>query len=177
MSGQPADFSRHNPGTSTARDYAIFFTREPAGDAAAVEKQLDDHLGQCISLRQWTAARGKALTDATQGLEVLEGVLGEPDSSQPAPWRLRVETGLFIGTVLVRNLTSARWFLLPNGYPVVHLAEDTDLDVIALARARLETGAPDLRTVLPYAERLTPVPSYLPAAALPSSDDGRAGMD
>lgn len=50
MSGQPADFSRHSPDTGTARDYAIFYTREPAGDADSVEKQLDAHLGQCSSL-------------------------------------------------------------------------------------------------------------------------------
>lgn len=158
MSGQPADFSRHNPGTGAARDYAIFFTRRPAVDAAAVEKQLDAHLGQCSSLRQWTAARGATLADAAPGIEVLEGLLTGPDRNLPAPWRLRVEAGLFIGTVLVRNLPAARWRLLPNGYPVVHLAENIDLDVIALARARLETGAPDLRTVLPYAESLTPTP-------------------
>jgi hypothetical protein len=50
MSGQPADFSRHSPDTGTARDYPIFYTREPAGDADCVEKQLDAHLGQCSSL-------------------------------------------------------------------------------------------------------------------------------
>ena len=158
MSGQPADFTRPGPGTGTARDYAIFFTTEPAGDAAAVEKQLDAHLGQCSSLRQWTAARGATLADAVSGIDVLEGLLTGADRNRPAPWRLRVETGLFIGTVLVRNLPAARWRLLPNGHPVVHLAENTDLDVIALARARLETGAPDLRTVLPYAQSLAPAP-------------------
>lgn len=158
MSGQPADFSRHDPGTGTPRDYAIFFTREPAIGTAAAEKQLTAHLGQCSSLRQWTAARGATLADAASGIEVLEGLLAGPDRNRPAPWRLRVETGLFIGTVLVRNLPVARWRLLPNGHPVVRLAENTDLDVIALARARLETGAPDLRTVLPYAESLTARP-------------------
>lgn len=158
MSGQPADFSRPTPDTGTARDYAIFFTRELAGDVAAVEKQLDAHLGQCSSLRQWAAARGATLADAAQGIEVLEGLLAGPEGNELAPWRLRVEAGLFIGTVLVRNLPAARWLLLPNGHPVVHLAENTDLDVIALARARLEIGAPDLRTVLPYAESLTPGP-------------------
>jgi hypothetical protein len=158
MSGQPADFCRRNPGTGTARDYAIFFTREPAGGAAAMEQQLDAHLGQCSSLRQWTAARGATLTDTAPGIEALEGLLAGPGRNRPAPWRLRVETGLFLGTVLVRNLPAAQWCLLPNGHPVVRLAENTDLDVIALARARLETGAPDLRTVLPYAQSLTPTP-------------------
>ncbi|MEN8584760.1 DUF6278 family protein [Burkholderia sp. RS01] len=86
------------------------------------------------------------------------GLLAGPDRNRPAPWRLRVETGLFLGTVLVRNVPAAQWWLLPNGHPVVRLAENTDLDVIALARARLETGAPDLRTVLPYAQSLTTTP-------------------
>ena len=158
MSGRPADFSRHGPGAGTARDYAILFTREPALGAAAVEKQLDCPSGAVQQPPSMDRARGATLADAASGIEVLEGLLTGPDRNRPAPWRLRVETGLFIGTVLVRNLPVARWRLLPNGYPVVHLAENTDLDVIALARARLETGAPDLRTVLPCAERLTPRP-------------------
>ena len=54
--------------------------------------------------------------------------------------------------------TSPRWRLLHNGYPVVHLAENTDLDIRPLARSGLEIGAPDLRTDLPCAERLTPRP-------------------
>ena len=67
--------------------------------------------------------------------------------------------------------TSPRWRLLHNGYPVVLLAENTDLDISALARSGLETGAPDLRTVLPCAERLTPRPKkfrpILPVKACP----------
>jgi hypothetical protein len=54
--------------------------------------------------------------------------------------------------------TSPRWRLLHNGYPVVHLVENTDLDISALARSGLEAGAPDLRADLPCAERLTPRP-------------------
>ena len=156
MSRQPEEFSRHNPGTGTPRDYAIFFTRERAVGTAAAEKELDYPSGAVQQPPSMDRSPGATLADAAPGIEVLEGLFTGPDRNLPAPWRLRVETGLFIGTVLVRNLPAARWRLLPNGYPVVHLAENTDLDVIALARARLETGAPDLRTVLPYAESLTP---------------------
>jgi uncharacterized protein DUF6278 len=153
MSRRLSEFSRPDPGTGIARDYAIFFTGERGG-AAALEEQLDAHLRQCSVLRQWASAQGEPLADAAPGLEALEGLLAKAAGNRPTPWRLRVEAGLFIGTVLVRNLSAAQWRLLPNGHPVVHLCGNTDLDVVALARARMETGAPDLRTVLPYAERL-----------------------
>lgn len=68
----------------------------------------------------------------------------------------QLDADLFIGTVLVRNLPP--WRMLHNGYPVVHLAENTALDISALARSGLQTGAPDLRADLPCAERLTPRP-------------------
>lgn len=154
MSGQPADFSLHGPVSGRARDFAIFFGGGDLGDPAARNKELEAHLGQCISLRQWAAHRGALLTESPSGIDVLEGLLATTGSTGPVPWRLRVETGLFIGTVLVRDLPGARWRLLPNGHPVIHLGEDSDLDVVALARARFETGAPDLRTVLPYARAL-----------------------
>jgi hypothetical protein len=57
MSGRPVDFSRQGPGAGTARDHGIRFTREPAGNAAAVEEQLDAHPGQCGGLRQRSAAQ------------------------------------------------------------------------------------------------------------------------
>ena len=154
MSGRPADFSRQGPGAGTARDHGIRFTREPAGNAAAVEKQLDAHLGQCGGLRQRTAAqrsptprRGSQHSEDSPpgrtGTGPRQGAPGSKPVFSSAPsW----------------SGTSPRWRLLHNGYPVVHLAENTDLDISALARARLETGAPDLRTVRPYAERLTPRP-------------------
>ncbi|MCO4236336.1 DUF6278 family protein [Pseudarthrobacter raffinosi] len=117
MSGQPADFSRHGPGAGTARDYAIFFTRELAGGVVAVEKQLDAHLGQCSSLRQWAAARGATLADAAQGIEVLGGLLTGPERIELAPWRLKVEAGLFIGTVLVRNSPRCGGSCCPTATP------------------------------------------------------------
>lgn len=157
MSGQPSDFCLRVIDEGRARDYAVFFTREPPVDDAALEKQLDAHLGRCASLRQWAASHGTALTESASGVEALESLLTAAHSSPPMPWRLRVETGLFLGTVLVRTLPWARWRLLPNGHPVVRLAEQ-DVDIIALAAARLRTGSPDLTTVLPYAESLAPNP-------------------
>lgn len=127
MNGNVADFSRPSQAAGSSRDYAIIFAGKAGGNAAAAADQLEAHLGQCRVLRQWAAAGGGLLTDSGPGLETLEGLLVGQDRNRPTPWRLRVETGLFVGTVLVRNLPTARWTLLPKGYPVVHLGENTDL--------------------------------------------------
>lgn len=152
MSEHLTEFIWHDPGNGAVRDYAVFITKESVGGESEAAGQLDAYLGQCGLLRQW-AAGGECLPDTEEGLEVLEKRLGGPADRRPPASRLRIETGLFIGTVLVRSLPTARWRLLSNGYPVIRLAED-DLDVMAIARARLSTGKPDLRTVLPYAEIL-----------------------
>ena len=94
--------------------------------------------------------RGARLADAAPGTEAFGGLRTGPEGasgSKPVFSSAPSWSG-----------TSPRWRLLHNGYPVVHLAENTDLDISALARAGLETGAPDVRTDLPCAERLTPRP-------------------
>lgn len=153
MNERLTEFIR-SPGSGTGGDYAVFFTKDPAGGPSEAAEELETYLGQCSILRRW-AASGRVLTDTAEGLEVLEELLDGPAGSRPPGSRLRIETGLFIGTVLVRNLPTARWQLLANGYPVIHLTEHSDLDVMAIARARLSTGTPDLRTVLPSAQILT----------------------
>lgn len=92
--------------------------------------------------------RGARLADAAPGTEAFGGLRAGPEGasgSKPV-----------LASAPSWSGTPPR--LLHNGYPVVHLAENTDLDISALARSGLETGAPDLRTVLPCAERLTPRP-------------------
>lgn len=92
MSGRPADFSRQGPGAGTARDHGIRFTREPAGSAAAAVR------------RPASTGRGARLADAAPGTGAFGGLRTGPDRNRPAPGRPGVEAGLFIGTVLVRNL-------------------------------------------------------------------------
>ncbi|KRE64961.1 hypothetical protein ASG92_18380 [Arthrobacter sp. Soil736] len=152
MSEYLTKFLWQSSGRGAVRDYAVFITENDAGDPSGAAEQLNTYLGQCGLLRQWAASVG-GLSDTAEGLEVLEGLLAGRAAGRPPAPRLRIETGLFIGTVLIRNL-SASWRLLPTGYPVIHLAENSDLDVMAIARERLAAGTPDLTTVLPYAESL-----------------------
>lgn len=142
-----------NPVPATVRDYAVVLTKETSDDAAGVGEQLTSYFRQCTTLRQWAAGIG-GLTDTTDGLEALEKLLAGSIASRPQTPRLRIEIGQFIGTVVIENLPTVRWRLLPNGYPVIHLAENSDLDVMSIARVRLSTGIPDLGTILPYAKGL-----------------------
>lgn len=154
MSEGLTKFLWRDPARSNVRDYAVFITKEHPGEASGAAEELGSYLGQCSIIRQWAASVG-SLSDTAEGLDILERLLAGPTAGRPPASRLRIETGLFIGTVLVRNLPTARWRLQPNGYPVIHLADNSDLDVMAIARTRLITGVPDLRTILPYAEDLT----------------------
>lgn len=47
--------------------------------------------------------------------------------------RLRMDLGLYLGTVIVTNVACAQWHAWPNGHPVVQLGDGTTFDVVALA--------------------------------------------
>jgi hypothetical protein len=57
------------------------------------------------------------------------------------------EIGLYLGTVIVRNVLGARWHAWPNGHPVVRLHSGRELDVIALVGQRLRDGGPELLSI------------------------------
>lgn len=52
------------------------------------------------------------------------------------------EAGTYLGAVLVRAISGARWHVWPNGYPVVRLRSGQDLDVVDLAHSRVGRGSP-----------------------------------
>jgi hypothetical protein len=57
------------------------------------------------------------------------------------------QAGLFLGTVIIATVPGTRWWLWPNGHPVVRLPSSGDLDVVAMANDRVSKGAPLLADV------------------------------
>jgi hypothetical protein len=107
---------------------------------------MKDHFGRCERLRSWARVRGFVLSGIPEDLELLDQAIDErPIGEFDEPWALAEdEIGLFLGTVIIASLAGARWRLWPNGHPVIRLPSCRDLDVVAMASARVSKGAPRL---------------------------------
>jgi Family of unknown function (DUF6278) len=70
--------------------------------------------------RTWAASRGIAPADDPGSLPELDHNL-ERWQAEPGSHFLGNETGLYLGTVIVRHVPGARWQAWPNGHPVVRL--------------------------------------------------------
>ena len=58
------------------------------------------------------------------------------------------EVGIFLGDVVLHEISNARWHVWPNGHPVIRLGNGRELDVTALTRTRVRKGRPHLNTIL-----------------------------
>jgi hypothetical protein len=92
-------------------------------------ERLTDLLGDCRNLRAWARDHGVGLDDTPGSLDALDDALG-PLTGETRRL-LETDGGLYLGTVLVRQLRQARWQVWPNGHPVVRLPSGRDLDVVA----------------------------------------------
>ncbi len=71
------------------------------------------------------------------------------DDPEELPW-FGNDAGLYLGTVIVRNVPAARWQMRPGGGPVVQLASGREIQVVEAGLDWAMTGAPQLSQV--YAE-------------------------
>ncbi|MFI9202022.1 DUF6278 family protein [Streptomyces sp. NPDC053048] len=122
----------------------------PARGAAAPDASdrdpegLAELLSECELLRAHAQSAGVALDDAPTSLEAL-------DQLQPR-WRedpelvswLGNDAGLYLGTVIVRTVAGAGWWIRQDGQPVVRLANGREIDVVEAGQAWAEDGAPEL---------------------------------
>jgi hypothetical protein len=130
------------PKHGVARGVAVYGSPGYARDADT----LKAHLKRCPALRRWAQDRGISLTGVMEDLQLLDHAIdGPPDDALTTS--LANDVGLFLGTVIVTNVSGARWRVWPNGHPVVRTASGHDLDVVALASRRLTTGTPRLADV------------------------------
>ncbi|GGY39055.1 DUF6278 family protein [Streptomyces omiyaensis] len=118
------------------------FDRDPEGVA--------ELLAECELLRARVEAAGVALDDTPRSLEELDQLPPRwRDDAEELPW-FGNDAGLYLGTVIVRNVPGARWQLWPNGGPVVVLESGREIPVVEYGLEWAMTGAPELSRL--YAE-------------------------
>ncbi|MEU7104464.1 DUF6278 family protein [Streptomyces stramineus] len=131
---------RHGPVRSAALADAV--DRDPEG--------LAELLAECELLRAHAESAGTALDDSPASLEALDQL--QPrwrEDPELAGW-LGNDAGLYLGTVVVRTVGGAGWWIWPNGQPVVRLADGREVDVVEAGQAWAAEGAPELSQL--YAE-------------------------
>ncbi|MBO0831099.1 MAG: hypothetical protein J2P28_07160 [Actinobacteria bacterium] len=57
------------------------------------------------------------------------------------------EVGRFLGTVIIRTGTGARWRVWPNGHPVIRTVSGRELDVFAMASSSVSGDGPWLADI------------------------------
>ncbi|MFF9852176.1 DUF6278 family protein [Streptomyces litmocidini] len=132
---------RHEPDSSESPLVAAF-DRDPEGVAGL--------LSECELLRSRVAEAGVALDDTPGSLQELDQLPpGWRNDPEELPW-FGNDAGLYLGTVIVRNVPGARWQVWPGGSPVVRLASGREIQVVEAGLDWAMTGAPQLSQV--YAE-------------------------
>ncbi|MFB7916494.1 DUF6278 family protein [Streptomyces sp. NPDC056061] len=121
-----------------------------ASAVAADPEGVAELLAECELLRVRAERRGLRLDDSPASLTALDQLPPRwRDDPEELPW-LGNDAGLYLGTVLVRNVPGAVWNIWPSGRPVVHLASGREIDVVEAGLDWAMTGSPELSQV--YAE-------------------------
>jgi hypothetical protein len=101
----------------------LLFLREHSGG-------YDDLLSECARLRERARRAGVELDDTPASLDALDHLLtlwqAHPDV---AAW-LPIETGSYLGTVIIRTVPGAGWHTAADGRPVVQLRSGAQVDVL-----------------------------------------------
>ncbi|MFJ7627815.1 DUF6278 family protein [Streptomyces sp. NPDC097595] len=127
-------------------------TREAglAGVADADPEGVAELLAECELLRVRVGERGIELDDSPASLTALDQLVPRwRDDPEELPW-LGNDAGLYLGTVLVRNVAGAHWHIWPSGQPVVRLVSGREIDVVEAGLDWAMSGSPELSQV--YAE-------------------------
>ncbi|GHA75350.1 DUF6278 family protein [Streptomyces termitum] len=118
------------------------FDRDPDGVA--------ELLAECALLRSRVERAGVALDDTPGSLQRLDQLPPRwRDDQEELPW-FGNDAGLYLGTVIVRNVPGAHWRVWPNGGPVVVLESGREIPVVEYGLDWAMTGAPELSQA--YAE-------------------------
>ncbi|WP_405859103.1 DUF6278 family protein [Streptomyces sp. NBC_00090] len=133
---------RHEPEDDAGSPLATAFDRDPEG--------VGELLSECELLRARVEQAGVALDDSPRSLQELDQLPPRwRDDPEELPW-VGNDAGLYLGTVIVRNVPGARWQVWPGGSPVVRLASGREIQVVEAGIDWAMTGAPELYQV--YAE-------------------------
>jgi hypothetical protein len=136
-------------------------TRRDAAEAAAAAESapvrygagegqpgsLGEMLSECGLLRERALDAGLRLDDSAASLYALDQLVPDwRDDPAISEW-LGQDAGLYLGTVIVRTVHGAGWELLPDGSPMVVLANGRRVDAVAVGRSWAAEGAPELSAV------------------------------
>jgi hypothetical protein len=110
---------------------------------------VDGPLPESGRLRHWSLAHGVVLADEPADLDALDVHLDEwsADSTHHKYVDLGNEVGVYVGNVIVKNVTGAHWKVWPNGHPVISLASSREMDVIAMVGERLRNSGSSLSSI------------------------------
>jgi hypothetical protein len=136
------------PKRGLARGIAVFGA-PGFEDPDALENLLSRH----DELTTWAASDNLVLTQDPEGLAAIEGLLDHWYADPTIGHKLSNEVGVFLGTVIVKNVPGARWTVWPNGHPVIRLASGREMDVTALVDQRLNGNGQDLSQLFSQAAR------------------------
>ncbi|MDB1089242.1 DUF6278 family protein [Streptomyces sp. ACA25] len=126
--------------------------KRPAGAATGWSdpEGVAQLLSECELLRVRATSAGFALDDTPGSLEALDQLLpGRRDDPEELDW-LGNDAGLYLGTVIVRNLKGAHWSPGPDGGPVIVLGSGRQIDVVTAGHEWADQGNPELSRI--YAE-------------------------
>ncbi|GHH85774.1 hypothetical protein GCM10018793_55110 [Streptomyces sulfonofaciens] len=128
-------------------------TEAGEGLAAAFEEDPEGVAGlfsECELLRSQAAGAGLELDDSATSLAALDQLLPRwRDDPELLPW-LGNDAGLYLGTVIVRNVPGAAWHVWPAGQPVVRLGSGREIHVVEAGLDWAVNGSPELYRM--YAE-------------------------
>ncbi|MGV9314682.1 DUF6278 family protein [Streptomyces sp. NPDC003691] len=133
--------------------------RQGPGARSAVAGAADDPeraaaiaelFAECELLRVRVGRMGLELDDSAASLSALDQLPPRwRDDPEELPW-IGNDAGLYLGTVIVRTVPGASWFVWPGGHPVVRLASGREIGVVEAGLDWAVNGAPELSQV--YAE-------------------------
>ncbi|GAA3934736.1 DUF6278 family protein [Streptomyces gulbargensis] len=133
---------RKRPAGDAAAPLAAAFDRDPGGVA--------ELLAECELLRARVEDAGVVLDDSPRSLQELDQLPPRwREDPEELPW-VGNDAGLYLGTVIVRNVPGAHWQVPPGGGPVVRLASGREIQVVEAGLDWAMTGSPELSQV--YAE-------------------------
>ncbi|MFF4172473.1 DUF6278 family protein [Streptomyces sp. NPDC001744] len=133
---------RRHVSAPPASPLAAAFDRDPDGVA--------ELLAECELLRARAGEAGVELDDTPRSLQELDQLPPRwRDDPEELPW-FGNDAGLYLGTVVVRNVPGARWQVRPGGGPVVRLASGREIRAVEAGLDWATTGAPPLSRA--YAE-------------------------
>jgi hypothetical protein len=121
---------KHGP----ARGVAVFGASGKGGPDWSENLELS-----CGGLRKWSREHGLNLDDGPESLKALDERLDSWnfDATDHGQVDLANEVGIYLGTVIIKNLEGSKWRVWPNGHPVVLLHGGRDFDVTRFANDRL----------------------------------------